>query len=554
MYLRKRLVLVIAVTVCLANVYATDEISYPFVGVTHIHRNVTSPRLLDMQIVIIDLNADGIGFKVTPADSTSANETKVQTVTNFLIEQNAQIAINAGFFYYNPNVDVMGFAASDGDNYSPFTSWYDFPTPHIALNLTSNNTACMVYPDVWGSGGIATAPGGISDFYNAVPGSEWIVKHGVKKISDYHLNPALHPRTAAGFTQDDKLILFVVDGRNSGHSLGMYTSEVADILIEFGAYEGIALDGGGSTTMVFADPSPRLVNVPINGGVPYVERAVANSLAVYANFTQPELDRYIYNDFEAGNEGTFSLSPGYSGSTAGIISAESLADAVDTASNTGQWSQKIFIKDDPAVSGVSENSDGGWFVRHVSGSQASPSQNIVRPVSGYLGFYAKTANAGVGISIAIDNESQMERGLIKEMIADGQWHLYQWNLEDSNQWQGWFNGDGVVEQTDFSIDSIQILGPDADVELYIDTITHNPYDQVDLPANCQEVWQMGDGLQGDVDHDCDVDFDDMKQLAHEWVSTGDIADVAPIQGDGVVNMKDFAIIGRDWSKNNDPKN
>lgn len=534
----------------LSHLQGADEISTPFVGVTHIHRTRTEPRLLDINILIIDLSAQGLSFRVTPSNGTAPGETDMQTVRNFLIEHNAQIAINAGFFYWNgTEYDVMGFAASDGDNYSPFVTWYGFPEPFVSLNISQDNTATVINYDAWQPNRYwppATA------IYNAFPGSERIVHLGVNVTSgDYHLNLAKHPRTAAGVTEDNKLVLFTVDGRNPGHSEGMYTSEVADMLIEFGVYNGINLDGGGSTTMVFADPYPRLVNVPVGvGSEPGTERETANNLAVFATWIPCT---FIFNDFEGADEGTFSYRPGYSGSTDGIIDAESTADPVDTEAKNGQWSWKIFIKDDPSVETVPGNPDGGWFVRMVSGSLASPSQNVLRPVSGYAGFWVKTSDSGLKISLAIDNESTMERGIPIDLVADGQWHLCQWNLEDSNEWEGWINGDGVVEQTEFTLDSIQIFGPNADTTLYIDDITHNPVGEVGEPANCQEVWNFGFGMRADMDKNCKVDTLDLDRLAEFWLGDESLADIAPIEGDGIVNLLDLTTLANDWLRCNDPQ-
>ncbi len=44
-----------------------------------------------------------------------------------------------------------------------------------------------------------------------------------------------------------------IDGRQPGYSDGAYDDQTADWLITFGAYEGINMDGGGSTTLVTED-------------------------------------------------------------------------------------------------------------------------------------------------------------------------------------------------------------------------------------------------------------------------------------------------------------
>jgi hypothetical protein len=83
-----------------------------------------------------------------------------------------------------------------------------------------------------------------------------------------------HPRTAVGFSQDStKLFFFVVDGRQTGFSVGMSLFELANYMLEWGVYQGVNLDGGGSSTMVVRG---QIMNRPSDGS----ERAVANALMV----------------------------------------------------------------------------------------------------------------------------------------------------------------------------------------------------------------------------------------------------------------------------------
>ena len=96
-----------------------------------------------------------------------------------------------------------------------------------------------------------------------------------------------HPRTAIGYSQDERvLFLIVVDGRDPGYSVGMSLQELAEFmrtrLAEFSraktnAYQGLNLDGGGSTTMVVSD---QVVNKPSD---PTGERPVVNALLVVAD-------------------------------------------------------------------------------------------------------------------------------------------------------------------------------------------------------------------------------------------------------------------------------
>jgi exopolysaccharide biosynthesis protein len=69
-------------------------------------------------------------------------------------------------------------------------------------------------------------------------------------------------------------LLLVVDGRQPSVSVGMSLAELARLLIELGAHDGINLDGGGSTTMVVKGT---VVNRPSD---PTGERPVSDAILV----------------------------------------------------------------------------------------------------------------------------------------------------------------------------------------------------------------------------------------------------------------------------------
>ncbi len=81
------------------------------------------------------------------------------------------------------------------------------------------------------------------------------------------------PRSAVGVTVYGDYILAVVDGRQA-HSKGCTLQEWADILLnEFGAFNAINLDGGGSTELIVKD---NIVNKPSDGH----ERLIGNAIAI----------------------------------------------------------------------------------------------------------------------------------------------------------------------------------------------------------------------------------------------------------------------------------
>lgn len=59
-----------------------------------------------------------------------------------------------------------------------------------------------------------------------------------------------HPRTAIGYTKDNKLIILVIEGRNPGKAEGATLTQEAQIFKDLGCWEALNLDGGGSSCML----------------------------------------------------------------------------------------------------------------------------------------------------------------------------------------------------------------------------------------------------------------------------------------------------------------
>jgi Exopolysaccharide biosynthesis protein related to N-acetylglucosamine-1-phosphodiester alpha-N-acetylglucosaminidase len=64
--------------------------------------------------------------------------------------------------------------------------------------------------------------------------------------------------------------------------VGVTFEELAELLLSYGVYIGIAVDGGGSSTMVIegVEGRPRILNDLIDENAPGKERAVANHLGI----------------------------------------------------------------------------------------------------------------------------------------------------------------------------------------------------------------------------------------------------------------------------------
>jgi hypothetical protein len=89
-----------------------------------------------------------------------------------------------------------------------------------------------------------------------------------------------HPRTAVGISRDGAtLIVVVLDGRRPEWSAGATLPELARVAIDAGAWDAVALDGGGSSAMWLRgerDAAGSIRTRPSDGRV----RAVGNALGV----------------------------------------------------------------------------------------------------------------------------------------------------------------------------------------------------------------------------------------------------------------------------------
>jgi hypothetical protein len=282
----RRLAAAAAVAAAPLSALATTIVTSPFRGVTHYLRTeepgVVAPRLVVMNIVKIELADPGVSFFTTPGNGSAPGELTGQRTSQFVAQHNLQIGINADFFSSagtGPNGeiyrDVTNLAASNGSLVSP---WPASPgTIRGALNVSANKVPTLVRPASDSGGTYNTTPAVTP--YNAVGGSDRMIDNGNIVLSSAFANE-VHPRTVIGYNATH-LFLFTVDGRQAGYSEGMNLHEIANVLKnDYGVTYALNLDGGGSTTMVMADPTLRVVNRPSDPG--NTERVNGNNFGVFA--------------------------------------------------------------------------------------------------------------------------------------------------------------------------------------------------------------------------------------------------------------------------------
>lgn len=319
----KKCAIVLAVLVTCGVACAATAVTHPYQGVTVTRRTETSPRTVGMIVVQIDLTAAGVRFDVAAerAAAESERDTVRRTVVEEISRKHAQLAINGNFFVPFPSNDatanVVGLAASNGDVISAFEPQPVPGEPGLpdqsyaivpfapALNIDAGNHASIVHRNPACADNKHVVEPVV--LYNAISGSAQIITEGVKTVPTYkdagHPDGLLRPngnysnerswyslrdaRSVVGLTRDGRtLVLFTVD--KAAGSEGMTPGEIADLLItDYGVFNALNLDGGGSTSLAMADPVTHeglLLNVSSDsvGG-----RSVGSSLVVFAEPSLP---------------------------------------------------------------------------------------------------------------------------------------------------------------------------------------------------------------------------------------------------------------------------
>ena len=278
-------------------------VTRPYRGITLLERSESQPRPEHMHILQIDLADPAIHFKLSPARPIGGSETTGQTTLDFLVQERAQAAVNGHFFEFPLQADggtnITGFAASLGQVYSAFESRpalaYAILPNAPALNMDEGNHAVIALRGTTESLLVDADTGRPVSPYNTLSGSAQIITRGVVTIpAGLSPRPKTRPadpdvsfytdqvaaRTAIGLSRDGRtLLVFTVDA--AGGSAGMTVSEMAGLLWrDYGVYNALNLDGGGSTTLAMQIPETgRAAVINAASGGP---RAVGSNLAIFA--------------------------------------------------------------------------------------------------------------------------------------------------------------------------------------------------------------------------------------------------------------------------------
>ena len=256
----------------------------------------TSTPSTDTHVLEVDLCEDGIRLDAT------RTPTSIRTVASWAGDYGPVAAVNGDFFRTAP-VRVYGDAvgggvqwpaiqtgtdaAYGGEWYYGNFGWVAFLQDEVtfthsgwakdnasALGLTAGHDLTVREP---------TAPEGTMALVSGFPAV--VIEGTAMTCTDPTASDCFpdrtdmrsrNPRTAIGLSADyQTLYLAVVDGRTS-RSIGMYGSELAELMGQLGAWQAFNLDGGGSSTLWTA--ASGVVNTPSDG----YARSIASHLGVFA--------------------------------------------------------------------------------------------------------------------------------------------------------------------------------------------------------------------------------------------------------------------------------
>jgi len=209
----------------------------------------------------IDLTDPRVELVVTDPDTRHDEpgpRVRLEPTDDWAARHDLTLAINANYFGQidpqSATARILGLCVSDGKMISPPRTFDGLADPALAwidgkavADRITAAQAARAQDAVAGIGGSESAPGGFG----------LLVDDGRNTANAARVAPhQRHPRTAAGVDAvGQRLLLVVIDGRQPGHSRGMTLPQLADLMIQLGAYDAVNLDGGGSSSFWYADPT-----------------------------------------------------------------------------------------------------------------------------------------------------------------------------------------------------------------------------------------------------------------------------------------------------------
>ncbi len=250
-------------------------------------------------VTVVDLSSPKISAKILSSSDVDKKETPMQ----FLENTGARVVINGGYFLMDKSPSShVGLLKTNGRLEEPASHTVYREGIRYFINRGAfgiyrsgkvNISWCSTKNDSifsWKTP-LGNRPGSPADSLKFLSSTYWdvfegihagpIIVHDGKLINtieeEVFFNTPIsgvQPRSAVGYTNENKLVMMVVDGRQQD-SRGVYLEELGNLMLQFNCHKVLNLDGGGSSAMV-ADS--RLLNRP--SGRSY-QREVMSAIGIF---------------------------------------------------------------------------------------------------------------------------------------------------------------------------------------------------------------------------------------------------------------------------------
>lgn len=184
----------------------------------------------------------------------------------------------------------------------------------------------------------------------------------------------------------------------------------------------------------------------------------------------------VFDDFDV-DVGHFDKPPSTSTSNSNLSTSSTAGRVTDQNVNTpGAGALRLGFKRSTGVATRVRFLSGGGSPGGASGSPANtPFTTSDTTADGFIGLYLKTTASGWTVQIALDGPSDLQGGVPRAVITDGEWHLYEWNLDLAADWGAVssIGGDSTFDEGTQSIDSVVFRAASsapADSTLYMDFV------------------------------------------------------------------------------------
>ncbi|OAQ38319.1 hypothetical protein A5893_16155 [Pedobacter psychrophilus] len=225
----------------------------------------------------VDLSNPNNSLKYITPENRNTNGGTLATVSAMIASKNSTStsqtvigAINGN--YFTGGTTSLGLVVKDGNFLKDATDGGFYPN----LIISQNSKAYV---------GDQFNYRALSDSIVQGIGARYFLMKKGKITGDSYIEAqdgTLEPRTSVGLLSPTKLVFIVIDGRRTGWSGGSSILNLAKIYKAIGATDALNLDGGGSSVLLYREPSG-IYSVRNKPSDATGERAVADGLAIMVN-------------------------------------------------------------------------------------------------------------------------------------------------------------------------------------------------------------------------------------------------------------------------------